>query len=79
MTKTGSERKTAFVRVLLFILAALLIFGGPTYAVYVLRHLAGLPYILVVLVGLIAFAVGILLFLRLIRLIRKQTKLGASE
>jgi cytochrome c biogenesis protein CcdA len=76
MTKTGSERKTAFVRVLLFILAVLLIFGGPTYAVYVLRHLAGLPYILVVLVGLIAFAVGILLFLRLIR---KQTKLGASE
>jgi len=76
MTKIGSERKTAFVRVLLFILAALLIFGGPTYAVYVLRHLAGLPYILVVLVGLIAFAVGILLFSRLIG---KQTKLSASE
>jgi cytochrome c biogenesis protein CcdA len=76
MTKTGSERKTAFVRVVLFILAALLIFGGPTYAVYVLRHLAGLPYMLVVLVGLIAFGVGIWLFLRLVG---KQTKLEASQ
>jgi cytochrome c biogenesis protein CcdA len=76
MTKTGSQRKTAFVRVVLFILAALLIFGGPTYAVYVLRHLAGLPYVLVVIVGLIAFAIGILLFLRLVG---KQTKLEASE
>jgi cytochrome c biogenesis protein CcdA len=76
MAKTGSERKTAFVRVVLFILAALLIFGGPTYAVYVLRHLAGLPYMLVVLVGLIAFGVGIWLFLRLVE---KQTKLEASQ
>jgi len=76
MTKTGSERKTAFVRAVLLILAALLIFGGPTYAVYVLRHLAGLPYIIVVLVGLIAFVVGILLFLRLVG---KQTKLEASK
>jgi cytochrome c biogenesis protein CcdA len=76
MTKTGSGRKTAFVRVVLFVLAVLLIFGGPTYAVYVLRHLVGLPYVLVVLVGLIAFVVGILIFSRLIR---KQTKLSASE
>jgi cytochrome c biogenesis protein CcdA len=76
MAKTGSERKTAFVRVVLFILAALLIFGGPTYAVYVLRHFAGLPYMLVVIVGLITFIVGIWLFLRLVG---KQTKLEASE
>jgi cytochrome c biogenesis protein CcdA len=76
MTKPSSERKTAFIRAVLFILAALLIFGGPTYTVYVLRNLADLPYLLVVLVGLIAFAVGILLFSRLIG---KQTKLGASE
>lgn len=76
MTRTGSERKTNFIRVLLFILAALFIFGGPTYAVYVLRHLASLPYVLAVLVGLTAFAVGILLFMDLIG---RQTKLNASK
>jgi cytochrome c biogenesis protein CcdA len=75
MTKTGSERKTAFIRTVLFILAAVLMFGGPTYLIYAMQKV-NLPYSVSVLSGLIAFAVGILLFWRLIR---KQTKLGVSE
>lgn len=74
MAKAGSERKTVFVRAVLFILAALLVFGGPTYFVYAMQKV-NLPYLVSVFVGLIAFAGGILLFWRLAR---KQTKLDVT-
>ena len=76
MKRANSKRKATLVPVLMLILAVSFIFTGPTYAVYVLRRQAGLPYIVAVLVGLLVFTMGILLFLRLIV---KKTKLGASE
>jgi hypothetical protein len=76
MKWANSKRKATLVRVLLLILTVSLIFGGPTYAVYILRRQASLPYIVAVLVGLLVFTIGISLFLHLIV---KKTKLGASE
>jgi len=49
--------------VFLIVLAAFLMFGGPTYLVYAVRPLP-LPYSLLVLLGLASFAVGVILFLR---------------
>ncbi len=77
MTKAGSERKLtpASTRIALFIIAAFLMFAGPTYLIYLTQRV-NLPYLISVFSGLIAFFVGVLLFLRLAK---KQAKLGASE
>lgn len=66
------EEQRRVLRAALIFLAAFLIFGGPTYLIYVLQNF-GLPYPVLVFGGLIAFVVGVLL---LLRLIGKSTKLG---
>lgn len=58
MTKVD---KGGFTRALLMILAALLTFGGPTYLLYALSRLA-VPAPLLILVGLISFLAGVILF-----------------
>jgi len=50
--------------VFLTVLAAFLMFGGPTYLLYIAQPLP-IPYSLLVLLGLAAFVVGVFLFLRL--------------
>jgi hypothetical protein len=54
-----SER---FVKIVLTIFAVLLIFGGPTYLLYVLQRL-GIPSVLFTIVGLAAFTAGVILFM----------------
>jgi hypothetical protein len=56
-----SER---FVKMVLTIFAVLLIFGGPTYLLYVLQRL-GIPSVLFTIVGLAAFTAGVILFMHL--------------
>ncbi len=54
----------SFAKALLRLLAVFLIFGGPTYLLYVLDKLE-VPRLLVLLVGLAAFTAGVFLFVYL--------------
>lgn len=62
----SKETQRRSVKAFLTILAAFLVFGGPTYLIYVLRSLV-VPYSLVVLVGLVSLITGLVLFVRLIK------------
>lgn len=55
-----------FVKAVLTILAVLLIFGGPTYLMYILQRV-GIPSLLFTLIGLASFAAGVILFMHLAR------------
>jgi len=55
-----------FVKIVLTILAVLLIFGGPTYLMYILQRL-GIPSLLFTLMGLASFTGGVILFMHLAR------------
>jgi hypothetical protein len=59
----GSE----FFKKLLIVLAVLLIFAGPTYAVYVLLHVLKLSYLKSMGGGFILFIIGFALLLYLIK------------
>lgn len=67
MAKRGKggrvERRS--VKGLLTLLAAFLVFGGPTYLMSALQGV-GVPYPLLILVGVVSFLVGLFLFVRLI-------------
>ena len=68
---TNAPRKSRFqvatanvprsVRVTIMILAAFLIFGGPTYLLYALRN--SMPYTALTSLGLISFIVGLIIFM----------------
>lgn len=53
-----------FVKTVLTLLAVLLIFGGPTYLIYILQRL-GVPSLIFTLVGLASFTAGVILFMYL--------------
>lgn len=53
-----------FAKTVLTIFAVLLIFGGPTYLMYILQRL-GIPSVLFTIVGLAAFTAGVILFMHL--------------
>ena len=53
-----------FAKMVLTIFAVLLIFGGPTYLMYILQRL-GIPPVLFTIVGLAAFTAGVILFMHL--------------
>jgi len=59
--KKGQKR---FAKALLMLFAAFLIFGGPTYLLYILDRL-GIPRLPLLLVGPTAFAAGVILFAHL--------------
>ncbi len=61
--KKGLEKRR--LSVLLTVLAAVLVFGGPTYLLYFLYRM-GLPYPLSALLGLGSFAFGLFLFVRIL-------------
>lgn len=54
--------------------AAFLIFGGPTYLLYILDKMK-IPRLLILLIGLVAFTTGITLFAHLSK---EERKLKAS-
>ena len=53
-----------FAKALLRLFAVFLIFGGPTYLLYILDKLE-IPRLFILLIGLAAFAAGIVLFVYL--------------
>lgn len=61
----SKEEQRRSIKVALTLIAAFLVFGGPTYLLFFLRTL-NLPYLLLVLVGLFSFVMGIILFTKLI-------------
>jgi len=61
------DLSSQFLRTLLIVLAVLLIFAGPTYAVYVLLHVLKLSYLKSMGGGFVLFIVGFVLLLYLIR------------
>jgi uncharacterized membrane protein YagU involved in acid resistance len=62
----SKETKRTSFRAFLMLLAAFLVFGGPTYLIYVLQQVITL-YPLVLLLGIASFIAGLLLFTRLIK------------
>jgi hypothetical protein len=56
-----------FLRVILIIVAAFLIFAGPTYVSYVLFDVLNVNYVASVVSGIALFIAGLLLMLFLIR------------
>ena len=64
--RQSKETKRASFRAFLMLLAAFLVFGGPTYLMYVLQQVITL-YPLVLLLGIASFIVGLFLFTRLIK------------
>jgi len=70
---SSKEDQRRSIKVTLMLVAAFLVFGGPTYLIYILETL-GIPYLLVVLLGLFSFAVGLILFTRLIKEEERKTK-----
>ena len=58
------KSQKSFAKALLRLFAVFLIFGGPTYLLYILDKLE-IPRLLTLLIGLAAFAAGIVLFVYL--------------
>jgi hypothetical protein len=56
--------QNSFAKALLRLFAVFLIFGGPTYLLYILDQLE-IPRLGILLVGLAAFTLGIILFVYL--------------
>jgi len=63
---SSKEDQRRSIKITLMLIAALLVFGGPTYLLSVLEAL-GIPYLLVVLLSLFSFALGLILLTRLIK------------
>ncbi|RLI41822.1 hypothetical protein DRO69_11135 [Candidatus Bathyarchaeota archaeon] len=63
---SSKETKKRSLRAFLMLLAAFLVFGGPTYLMYILKEVIT-SYSLVVFLGLASFIVGLVLFMRLIK------------
>jgi len=56
----------AWIRSMLTVFSVLLIIGGPTYLIYILRKF-GLPHLFLILIGLGSFAIGIVFFMGLVK------------
>lgn len=63
---SSKETKRRSFRAFLMLLAAFLVFGGPTYLMYAFQQVIA-SYPLVILLGIASFIAGLLLFTRLIK------------
>lgn len=63
---SSKETQKRSVKAGLTLLAAFLVFVGPTYLLYALQQVA-VPYSLLALLGLASFIVGLFLFMRLMK------------
>ncbi len=64
--RKGWRIPEGFAKAALTIFAVLLIFGGPTYLMYILQRL-GIPPVLFTIVGLASFTAGVILFMHVAR------------
>jgi hypothetical protein len=62
----SKEELRRFIKAVMLPFSALLMFGGPTYAILFLQKL-NIPYIILVPVGFALFTAGLILFLRSIK------------
>jgi len=62
----SKETRKRCVKAGLMVVAASLVFGGPTYLLYALQGVA-VPYSLVAILGLACLVVGLFLFMRLMK------------
>ncbi|MCW4046405.1 MAG: hypothetical protein NWE99_02435 [Candidatus Bathyarchaeota archaeon] len=63
----GLDMSSKFWRVFLVVVAAFLIFAGPTYVSYVLSDILKVNYVASIVSGLVLFALGLVLMAFLIR------------
>ncbi|NIR88088.1 hypothetical protein GWO13_11320 [Candidatus Bathyarchaeota archaeon] len=63
---SSKETQKKSVKAGLTVLAAFLVFGGPTYMLYALQRVV-VPYLFLALLGLASFVVGLSLFTRLMK------------
>ncbi|NIW15135.1 MAG: hypothetical protein GWN31_14655, partial [Candidatus Thorarchaeota archaeon] len=63
---SSKETQKKSVKAGLTVVAAFLVFGGPTYLVYALQRV-DVPYPFLALLGLASFTVGLFLFMRLMK------------
>lgn len=63
---SSKETKRRSLRAFLMLLAAFLVFGGPTYLMYILKEVIT-PYSIVLFLGLASLIIGLVLFTRLIK------------
>ena len=69
---SSKEKQRRCFKAVLTLSAAFLVFGGPTYLMFMLEKLK-VPYPLLVLVGLSSFTAGVILFTRLIKEEERET------
>lgn len=62
----SKEELRRFIKAVILPFSALLMFGGPTYAILFLQKL-NIPYIILVPVGFALFTAGLILFMRSIK------------
>jgi len=62
----SADGRRRIFKVLLILLSAFLMFGGPTYLLFVLQKF-DIYYPVLLLIGLASFIVGVILFTHLIR------------
>lgn len=60
------EDQVRFIKAVLILFSAFLMFGGPTYLILIIQRL-DIPYPILILIGLSSFTVGVILFIRLIQ------------
>lgn len=73
MIKVWKE-KEKFLKATLTLLAAFLMFAGPTYLLYILQKL-GVSHVLLVLFALASFTAGVIL---VFHLTKEETKIGKT-
>ena len=56
----------AWIRSILTVFTVLLMIGGPTYLIYILRRF-GMPLPLLILIGLASFTIGTIFFMGLVK------------
>ena len=62
----SKEKQRRFIKATLTLLAAFLVFGGPTYLIFIIKR-SGTPSLLLDLFGLASFTAGAILFTHLIK------------
>jgi hypothetical protein len=63
----GFDISSKFWRVFLVLVAAFLIFAGPTYVSYVLSDVLKINYVASIVAGLVLFGAGLVLIMFLVR------------
>jgi uncharacterized membrane protein YidH (DUF202 family) len=70
---SSKDEQRRALRITLMLISAFLVFGGPTYFILILQT-AGIPYLLLILMGLFSFTLGLILLTRFIKEEERKTR-----